>query len=65
MKRSLKSRAYLEAASILENTMDAYDLPQDISEAEESEMREFIRVQVVKELRARAKSAYSPPEPRK
>jgi len=54
MKRALKSRAYTEAASLLNAEMSAVDLPPDLSEEEENEMREFIRDHIVGELRAKS-----------
>jgi hypothetical protein len=54
MTRKLKRRAYLEAAELLACGMDAYDLPPDLSEEDESTVREFIRIQIVAELRKRA-----------
>jgi hypothetical protein len=54
MKRALKSRAYTEAAELLNAEMSAVDLPPDLSEEEENEMREFIRNQIVGELRAKS-----------
>jgi hypothetical protein len=51
MKATLRRRAYREAAVLLETGMDAYDLPPDLSEKDESLMREFIRIEIVKMLR--------------
>jgi len=52
MKRELKARSYAEAAQVLRVEMDAIDLPPDLSEAEEAEMREFIRNEIADALDA-------------
>lgn len=53
MKRALKKRAYREAAALLRSDMDAVELPDDLTEEEESEMREFIRREVADQLAAK------------
>ncbi len=53
MKLALKKRAYEEAAALLETEMDRIDMPEDLNAIEESEMREFIRVNIVAGLRAK------------
>ncbi len=50
MKTLLKKRAFVEAAALLENAMDKSDLPDDLTESEEEQMREFIRKEIVNEL---------------
>lgn len=47
----LRRRAYDVAAKCLEVDMDRGDLPEDLSEEDESTMREFIRNEIVAELR--------------
>lgn len=46
MKASLKRRAYRYASALLANSMDSVELPDDLTEKEEDEMREFIRVNI-------------------
>lgn len=53
MNHKLIRRAYDVAAELLECDMDDVELPSDLSEAEESEMREFIRKDVVAWIRTR------------
>lgn len=53
MKSELRRRAYAEAAALLEVDMDGADLPYDLSEKEESQMREFIRNEIVAMLHRR------------
>ena len=53
MKRALKQRSFREAAAFLENGMDDWDLPSDLTEDEEHEMREFIRDEIPALLRKR------------
>ena len=56
MKVELKKRSYREAAELLRNRMDMADLPDDLSEKEESEMREFIRNKICDDLRKKGLS---------
>jgi hypothetical protein len=54
MTPALIKRAYLEAAALLAADCDSADLPLDLSEEDESLVREFIRNEIVAELRASA-----------
>ena len=53
MRRVLKRRAYSEAAALLAAAMDSADLCEDLTPEEESEVREFIRDEIVKQLQKR------------
>jgi hypothetical protein len=54
MTPALIKRAYEEAAALLAADCDSADLPLDLSEEDESLVREFIRNEIVTELRASA-----------
>jgi hypothetical protein len=51
MKAELRRRAYREAAALLGVDMDASNLPLDLSEKDESTIREYIRIEIVAMLR--------------
>jgi hypothetical protein len=47
MRPELRRLAYREAAALLAADMDSADLPADLSEEDESRVREYIRLQIV------------------
>lgn len=63
MKPALIRRAYLESAAWLEVDCDRCELPGDLTEEEEEEVREFMRVEVVKVLRALGEAVPLSPRP--
>lgn len=60
MKRALRRRAYAEAAQILTDAMSRADLPDDLTESEEDEVREFIRNHIAGELERKSGAPASP-----
>lgn len=56
MRAALKRRAYRFAALLVARDMDNVDLPaDDLSEEEETQMREFIRVNISDQLYAKGR----------
>lgn len=60
MKAALKRRAYRFASALLANSMDAVELPEDLTEQEEDQMREFIRINISDQIAKKGRD----PKPR-